>query len=422
MLARFSDDVLALHPQVLLILAGTNDISGNTGVMSQETTEQNLSSMAELARAHGIRVVLSSLLPVRDTDGTKATSSERPPARIDGLNRWMAAYARLNGFVYLDYHAALVDNSGQLGAGFTTDGVHPTAPGYAVMAKLAQVAIAQSLRMPVGAPKATVAVPRDQAPLAEPALTTGLHAPADGRGRFPGSVKACVSMPSAEDRCACLAWGLENFGDLSRYADANRTLPPSVAPNRRVVFIGDSITEGWTGAQAKGLFDAKPYVFRGISGQTTDQILLRFRQDVIALNPAAVVIAAGINDLAANTGKRTVDQIKDTLSRMADLARLHRVRPILASVMPVSDGTLGFDGLPRLRTGSLPPGQIYALNAWMADYARHTKAVYLDYASVVGDASGQMRAELTSDGVHPNAAGYRVMAAAAEKAIAASFK
>jgi lysophospholipase L1-like esterase len=157
------------------------------------------------------------------------------------------------------------------------------------------------------------------------------------------------------------------------------------------------------------MFAGRHYINRGIGGQTTPQMLVRFHPDVIALKPKVVVILAGTNDIAGNTGPATLEMIEDNLASMADVARSNGIKVVLSSVLPVYD----YPWKPGLE----PAPKIIALNKWMKDYARQHGAVYLDYHSAMSDERGGMRAELASDGVHPNEAGYRIMAPLAERAI-----
>ena len=199
-----------------------------------------------------------------------------------------------------------------------------------------------------------------------------------------------------------------DWAALARYRDANSALPAPGPNESRVVFYGNSITEGWARHFAE-MFPGKPYIGRGISGQTTPQLLVRFRQDVVALKPRAVVILAGTNDIAGNTGPSTLEMIQDNLASMAEIATANGIRVILSSVLPVYDY--------RWRPGLEPAPKIVALNRWMADYARGNGHVYLDYHSAMSDERQGMKADLSYDGVHPNEAGYRVMAPLAERAI-----
>ena len=199
-----------------------------------------------------------------------------------------------------------------------------------------------------------------------------------------------------------------DWANLEKYREANAKLSPPVKSENRVVFLGNSITEGWAPYFA-AMFPGKPYIGRGIGGQTTPQMLVRFRQDVIALKPRVVVILAGTNDIAGNTGPSTIEMIEDNIASMAELAKANRIRVVLSSVLPVYD----YPWKPGLQ----PAPKIIALNQWMKDYARQHGAVYLDYHSAMADSRGGMRSELSPDGVHPNEAGYRVMAPLAVRAI-----
>jgi len=204
-----------------------------------------------------------------------------------------------------------------------------------------------------------------------------------------------------------------DWANLQKFREANAKLSPPVSNENRVVFMGNSITEGWAPHFAT-MFPGKPYIGRGIGGQTTPQMLVRFRQDVIDLKPKVVVILAGTNDIAGNTGPSTLEMIEDNLASMAELAKANGIRVVLSSVLPVYD----YPWKPGLE----PAPKIIALNKWMKDYARKHGAVYLDYHSAMSDARGGMRSELASDGVHPNEAGYRIMAPLAERAIAEALR
>ena len=200
---------------------------------------------------------------------------------------------------------------------------------------------------------------------------------------------------------------------LEKYRQANAALPAPAPGENRVVFYGNSITEGWAQYFATE-FPGKPYVGRGISGQTTPQMLVRFRQDVVALQPKVVVILAGTNDIAGNTGPSTIEMIEDNMASMAEIAKANHIRVVLSSVLPVYDYPW--------RRGLEPAGKIVALNAWLRSYAAPHGATYLDYHSAMADERQGMKAALTYDGVHPNEAGYRVMASLAEPAIEAALR
>jgi lysophospholipase L1-like esterase len=212
---------------------------------------------------------------------------------------------------------------------------------------------------------------------------------------------------------------LKDWPNLGRYRDANTKLAPPAKDEDRVVFMGDSITDGWKLDQ---YFAGKPYINRGISGQTTPQMLIRFRPDVLALQPKVVVILAGTNDLAGNTGPMTVESIEDNLQTMAELAMLHGIRVVFASVLPINDYTKNKDGQPVIRSTQREPDKIIALNKWMKKFAEDNKQIYLDYYSAVVDDKGFLKEDLSRDGLHPNAKGYDVMKPLADQAIEAALK
>jgi lysophospholipase L1-like esterase len=207
-----------------------------------------------------------------------------------------------------------------------------------------------------------------------------------------------------------------DWGNLKRFHEEDLGLPAPAVGEKRVVFMGDSITQGWmnhgTGASESnpGFFPGKPYLDRGISGQTTPQMLLRFRQDVIALKPAAVVMLAGINDIAGNTGDMTLEQTEDNLASMADLAHEHGIKVVMCSILPAFD-------FPW-RPGREPAQKVVAINAWMKDYAASHGFVYVDFYSAMVDARGGLPANLSKDGVHPTPEGYAVMNPLVEAGIA----
>jgi lysophospholipase L1-like esterase len=215
---------------------------------------------------------------------------------------------------------------------------------------------------------------------------------------------------------------LADWPNLGRFREANLELPLPAPNQPRVVFLGDSITDNWNNPGFGGFFPGKPYINRGISGQTTPQMLLRFRADVLALKPAVVVLLAGTNDIAGNTGTMSLEMIEDNYETMAELARAHGVKMVFASIMPVSDYNKDASGAPVVRTKQRQPEKIAALNAWLKDYAQREGHVYLDYCSVLADEKGFLKADLAEDGLHPNAKGYALIAPLAEQAIAAALK
>jgi lysophospholipase L1-like esterase len=178
--------------------------------------------------------------------------------------------------------------------------------------------------------------------------------------------------------------------------------------------MGDSITDGWIKRSPKFFADNPGYIDRGISGQTTPQMLIRFRPDVIALKPKVVVILAGTNDIAGNTGPMTLQMIEDNYASMAELAKANNIAVVFSSVMPVCDYI-------RPQTDRRPPAQIIALNEWLKTYCRKNNFVYLDYYSAMLDDQKMFQKEITYDGLHPNEAGYAVMEPLAVKAIAAAL-
>ncbi|MEO5922357.1 MAG: SGNH/GDSL hydrolase family protein [Bryobacteraceae bacterium] len=251
--------------------------------------------------------------------------------------------------------------------------------------------------------------------------------------------KAQLSDEFAPPRANCclintargLADQLQDWNQLSRYHAANQQLKKQPVPANRVVFMGDSITDFWNLEQ---YFPGKPYVNRGIGGQTTPQMLVRIYPDVIELKPTAMVVLAGINDIARNTGPSTPEMIQQNIMAMTELAQHQGIKVILCSVMPVSDYPFlraqnappanpapqgpGGGGPPRTKmTGSHPPADILNLNAWMKDYAAKVKATYVDYFGAVVDERGWLKDAYSTDGLHPNAEGYKVMTVVLNAAI-----
>ncbi len=225
----------------------------------------------------------------------------------------------------------------------------------------------------------------------------------------PVTTPIAVSVQRLETENARMKAELEDWAQLGRYRAADEALP-ATEPGR-VVFFGDSITDAWVVNGGK-FFPGKPYVNRGISGQTTPQMLVRFRQDVLDLHPEAVVILAGTNDIAGNTGPSTAEMIENNFKSMAEIAKANGIRVILASVTPVAL----YPWRPEV-TGV--PQKIEALNAWLKDYCTQQKLTYLDYWTAMAGPDGGMKPGISKDGVHPNAAGYAIMEPLAEAAIAA---
>ena len=191
---------------------------------------------------------------------------------------------------------------------------------------------------------------------------------------------------------------LVDFGGLERFKEANAILTAPKPGENRVVFMGDSITQGWKLDES---FPGKPYINRGIGGQTSPQMVVRFRQDVIDLKPKVVVILAGINDIAGNTGPMTLEQTEGNIASMAELATANGIRVVLCSVLPAFDFTWA--------PGLTPAPKVMELNAWIRQYAAEKHHVYVDYYSAMKDERDGLPATLSADGVHPLPAGYAIM-------------
>lgn len=200
---------------------------------------------------------------------------------------------------------------------------------------------------------------------------------------------------------------------LAKYRAANAQLPQPQPGEDRVVFYGNSITEGWAPLFARQ-FPGKPYIGRGIGGQTTPQMVVRFHQDVVALRPRVVVILAGTNDIAGNTGPSTLEMIEDNFEAMTEMAKANGIRVVLSSILPVYDYPW--------KPGLTPAPKIVAVNAWLKQYAARAGAVYVDYHAAMADERQGLPPSLAKDGVHPTEAGYRVMVPLVEAGIAAALR
>lgn len=200
----------------------------------------------------------------------------------------------------------------------------------------------------------------------------------------------------------------DDWANLNRYKEENFKLGLPSENENRIVFMGNSITEGWPQLDPD-FFKDKPYINRGISGQTTPQMLVRFRQDVVSLNPKVVVILAGTNDIAGNTGPSTLEMIEDNIASMAEIAKANNIKVILCSVLPVYD----YPWKPGLN----PANKIVELNKWIKDYSIKNEIVYADYFSAMADDRNGLKKEYSEDGVHPNLSGYKIMAPIIENAI-----
>lgn len=203
-----------------------------------------------------------------------------------------------------------------------------------------------------------------------------------------------------------------DWADLNRYKEANFKIGIPLADESRVVFMGNSITQGWSEVNPN-FFAGKSYINRGISGQTTPQMLLRFRSDVVNLLPKVVVILAGTNDIAGNTGPSTLEMIEDNIASMVEIAKANNIKVILCSVLPAYD----YPWKPGLE----PAKKIVDLNSWIKEYAIKNKIVYVDYFTPMADERNGLKKEYSEDGVHPNLAGYKVMEPLIVKAIEESL-
>ena len=252
-------------------------------------------------------------------------------------------------------------------------------------------------------------------------MVVSLAGAAVGRGQTQSTAPPvnCADLPAISEKLMRVQG---DWAELAYYQQADAAVEAPAKNETRVVFLGDSITVQWVNPAMGGFFPGKPYIDRGISAQTTPQMLVRFRQDVIALAPKVVVILAGTNDIAGNTGPMTLEQIEGNLASMAELAQANKIRVVLASVLPVSNygrDSLGNQMDMRIKR---PPEKILGLNAWIKKTASDKNYVYLDYFAAMVDHQGQLQKDLSDDGLHPNAKGYAVMAPLAEQAIQRALK
>jgi lysophospholipase L1-like esterase len=239
-------------------------------------------------------------------------------------------------------------------------------------------------------------------------LFVGLLPPTSVRAQLVPEFKPPKANCCLQFAAQSLADQLQDWNQIGRYHEDDVRLQAQPAEKGRVVFLGDSITDGWKLAQ---YFPGKRYVNRGISGQTTPQMLVRFYPDVINLHPAAVIILAGTNDIARNTGPETLEMIEDNFRAMCELAQKHGINAVLCLLLPVSDYT------QYKQTEHRPPSDILKLNEWLRSYAAEIRAEVADYYSVLVDGNGMLKDGYSGDGLHPNDRGYTLMAPVAEAAI-----
>lgn len=204
-----------------------------------------------------------------------------------------------------------------------------------------------------------------------------------------------------------------DWPNFMRYREANAALPAPKANEKRVLFMGDSITDGWI-RSSPDFFSNNSYIDRGISGQTTPQMLVRFRADVVALKPKVVVLLCGINDIAGNTGLSTQEMIQDNIASMCEIATANKIKVVLSSVLPAN-------AFPWNKN-VMPADQVIALNTWIKSYAAQHKHIYLNYYDALVDDKKGMKAEYAADGIHPTKAGYAIMEPLAKQAIAAALR
>jgi lysophospholipase L1-like esterase len=387
-------DTPELHPEFIIVMIGINNLSDAEPVVDSMFEGIRAVVVALHERKPTARIILQSLLPIPDE--AKNSNVVRP------VNQRLAMLANSQpfaGFVsFLDLYPAFVDGSGKEIVSYFNDGTHPSQDGYRVW-RDQLVPFLSKIRSASESPGA-------------PHETGRPDVAASGSTAEPVGIDPLFTAPAASlsaGEVAALQARLADFAQLGHYRVDDERLSRTKAVAPRIVFLGDSITDNWSSSGGMIFSPGKTYLNRGISGQTTAQMLLRFRQDVINLHPAAVLILAGTNDIAGNTGASTLPMIEDNLRSMTELAKSNHIRVILASLLPVSD----YSWRPGLR----PAAKVRSLNAWIKRYAQSVGATYLDFHSVLTNAQGGMDAALASDGVHPTDAGYAIMTALARRAI-----
>ena len=391
-------DAPELQPEFIILMIGINNLSDAEPLVDSMFEGIRAVVVALHERKPMSRIILQSLLPIGDE--AKNTAVVRP------VNRRLAMLAASQPFAsfvsFLDLYPAFVDSSGKEIVRYFNDGTHPSEDGYRVWRDQLIPFLSKS-RSTLGSPRIAHEIGRPDVaanpPTAEPV------------GIDPLFTAPPVSLSPAE--VAALQSRLADFAQLGHYRADDERLSHDDRGTARIVFLGDSITDNWFGDAGTVFSPGRAYINSGISGQTTAQMLLRFRQDVIDLHPAAVLILAGTNDIAGNTGASTLPMIEDNLRSMTELAKSNHIRVILASLLPVTD----YSWRPGLR----PAAKVRSLNAWIKQYAQSAGATYLDFYSALTNAQGGMDAALASDGVHPTAAGFAIMTPLAQRAIDKTF-
>ena len=349
MLSRFHADVVDLHPRAVAILAGINNIAGNNGKITFENIVGCIASMCETAKANGIVPIICSLLPC---DRFFWNTEAKPAQDVIRLNGMLKAYADKAGVAYVDYHSQMGLPDGSLPKEYSEDGCHPTVAGYE---KMEAIIVPEIDRILAAAGPARPAGPAPQAGPARPA-------------------------------------GPSDWGNFKRYEEANA----SVASAPLMVLMGDSITDYWYDTDPD-FFTRNNFVGRGIAGQTASQMLVRFKQDVIALKPKAVAIMAGTNDLCQNMMGQSYypDQtIIDNTVAMCELAEAAGIKVLLCSITPVAH----YMPIPDMDAGT----RIVALNKRLKAYAdSHKNVTYVDYHTPLADAELGLADDSSYDGVHP---------------------
>ena len=383
-------DAPELQPEFIILMIGINNLSDAEPLVDSMFEGIRAVVVALHERKPKSRIILQSLLPIPDE--AKDRNVVRP------VNRRLVMLAESQpfaGFVsFLDLYPAFVDASGKEIVRYFNDGTHPSEDGYRVWRDQLVPFLSKvrsTLESP-GAGQPDVAADRSTA---EPV------------GIDPLLTAPPASLSPAE--IGALQARLADFAQLGHYRADDERLSHTQTATPRIAFLGDSITDNWISDAGTVFSPGKTYINRGISGQTTAQMLLRFRQDVINLNPAAVLILAGTNDIAGNTGASTLPMIEDNLRSMTELAKSNHIRVILASLLPVSD----YSWRPGLR----PAAKVRSLNTWIKRYAQSVGATYLDFHSALSNAQGGLDAALAGDGVHPTAAGFAIMTPLAQRAI-----